>query len=86
MSRIDFTRLRHVLEEVNEIVASLDGIDLDETNALTSNAKGRARQEKAKRSQDLQLLATRLELGAALVRVEYWCSRGESDPLGPVAD
>lgn len=78
---IDLNRVRHVLAEVNTLVADLHGQDLDETDAITSQSKGQARVRKAQLSQDLQLLATRLELAAQLVRVEYWHARGETDPL-----
>lgn len=78
---IKLTRVRNVLAEINEMVDELDGVDLDETDAVTSQSKGEARKVKAQRSQDLQLLANRFELGAALVRNEYWFARGEQDPI-----
>lgn len=80
---IELNRVRNVLAEVQELVETLDGVDLDETDALTSQSKSKSRAEKAARSQELQLLANRLELAASLVRVEYWHARGESDPLAP---
>jgi hypothetical protein len=78
---INFTRLKVVLEEVDALVEDLDGKDLDETAALTSQSKGEARQLRAQMSQDLQLLASRLELSAQLVKIEFWNARGEGDPL-----
>lgn len=78
---IDFTRLKLVLEEIDALVEDLDGKALDETAALTNQSKGEARRERAQRSQDLQLLASRLELAAQLVKVEFWNARGEGDPL-----
>lgn len=83
---IDLSRARQILKEVDQLVAELDGTELDETDALSSQAKGAARQARAQRSQDLQLLATRLELCAAVVRVEYWYARGEDDPFDPARD
>lgn len=80
---INLTTVRSVLREVNELVDDLDGRDLDETDAVTSQSRGEARKIKAQRSQDLQLLASRLDLAADLVRVEYWHARGESDPTRP---
>ena len=80
---IDLERLRNVLTEVNVMVEDLDGVALDDTAAITSQSKSKAREVKARRSQDLQLLASRLELAAHLVRVEYWYARGEADPLNP---
>lgn len=78
---IDLSRVKSVLVEVEALVADLDGKALDDTDAITSQSKGHARQQKAKMSQDLQLLAVRLEMAAALVRNEYWFARGEVDPL-----
>lgn len=78
---IDFTRLKAVLEEADSLIEDLDGVDLDETKALTSQSSGDARRERAQLSQNLQLLASRLELAAQLVRVEYWSARGEENPL-----
>jgi len=78
---IDLNRVRAVLDEVDELIEDLDGLDLDETDAVTSQSKGEARRFKAQKSQDMQLLANRLELAAALVRIEYWAARGNGDPL-----
>ena len=78
---IDLTKVRSVLQEVHDLIAELDGLSLDDSAAVTSQSKGLARQERAKRSHELQLLATRLELAAALTRNEYWFARGETDPL-----
>ena len=78
---IDLAAVRSVLMEVESLVAQLDGLELDDTDALSSQSKGAARKEKAQRSQELQLLAVRLELAASLVRNEYWFARGEVDPL-----
>jgi hypothetical protein len=80
---IDLTKVRAVLDDANSLIGDLDGLDLDDSTAVTSQSKGKARQERAQRSQELQLLATRLELAAALVRCEYWFARGEPDPLNP---
>lgn len=80
---IDLNHVRTVVDEVVDLITVLDGLDLDETDALTSQSKGEVRRVKAQRSQDLQLLATRLELAAALVRNEYWYARGERDPISP---
>lgn len=78
---IDLTRVKEVLREIGNMVTDLDGLDLDDSDALTSQTKGQLRQIRAQRSQDLQLLATRFELGASLTRIEYWFARGEVDPL-----
>lgn len=80
---IDLTRVKAVLAEIQDLIDDLHGVDLDDSSALVSQSKGKARQERAQRSQDLQLLATRFELAAALTRTEYWFARGERDPLDP---
>ena len=77
------TQAQAVLDECRDLVTSLHGQDLDESNAIDSQSKGEARKRKAELSQDLNFLATRLELAAALVRIEYWWARGEADPTNP---
>lgn len=81
---IDLSRVRAVLADVEPLIRELDGLELDDSDAITSQSKGKARQERARRSQELQLLASRFELAAALVRIEYWTARGEMDPLEQV--
>lgn len=78
---VDLSQVRTVLAEITTLVENLDGIDLDETDAVRSQSKGRSRQERAQASQDMNLLASRFELCAQLVRVQYWAARGEADPL-----
>lgn len=80
---IDLSRVRAVLAEIQELVDELDGVVLDEREALVVQQKGKARREAARRSQALNLLASRFELGAALTRVEYFHARGEADPTQP---
>lgn len=80
---IDLSRVREVLKECETLIDDLDGVDLDDSDAVTSQSKGQLRQARAQMSQDLQLLATRFELAASLTRVEYWFARGETDPLDP---
>lgn len=80
---IELNPVRGVLREVNDLIGALDGQDLNETDAITNQSTGEARRQRAARSQELQLLANRLELAAQLVRVEYWFARGKSDPLHP---
>lgn len=80
---IDLTNTKQVLADVVQLVNRLDGQELDDTDAITSQSKGELRKRKAQLSQDLQLLATRLEFAASLVRNEYWYARGSRDPLDP---
>lgn len=76
---INLTRVRKVLADVQALVDELDGKELDEVDAISLQSKTKIREIRARRSQDLQLLATRLEMAAALVRNEYWYARGEPD-------
>lgn len=78
---IDLTASKRVLEQCDELMLALDGEELDERKAVVDQSKGEARKRRAQLSQDLQLLASRLELAAALVRNEYWFARGEDDPI-----
>lgn len=80
---IDLERVRGVLGQVHDLMEDLEGQDLDDSRAVEDQSKGKARQERARKAQDLQLLASRLEFAAALVRNEYWFARGELDPLDP---
>jgi len=80
---INLTAVRRSLADAAHLIEELDGRELDESTAVVSQSKGNARKERAQMSQDLQLLATRLELAASLVRVEYWHARGEGDPTRP---
>ena len=77
---INLTKVRDVLDEVDKVVEHLDGIGLDETNSLRATKSVR-RDERAAVSRELQFLATRLELAAALARSEYWTSRGYTDHI-----
>lgn len=80
---IDLTRTSVVLREAHELIGALHGKSLDETDAITSQSKGQARQEKARMSQDIRRLAELLQLASTLTTNEYWYARGERDPLNP---
>lgn len=80
MGRIDLSRVVSTLTDVDALIDALDGKELDETEAIGNQSKGAARQERARTSQDLSLLADRLDAAAALVRLEYWSARGKGDP------
>lgn len=82
---IDLTTTQSLLAEAMKKVRALDGVDLDETNSITDQSKGQARQDRARMSQELQHLAHLLDLGADLVRNEYWVARGYEDPLAEPA-
>jgi hypothetical protein len=81
---IRLSDVRRILDgEVREILTELDGVDLDDTSAIASQTKTKAREARAEMSKSLLLLADRLDLCASLVRREYWFARGEIDPLNP---
>jgi hypothetical protein len=80
-SVIDLSKVTKIVLEVEELINNLHGVDLDETNAVTSQSKSRTRTERAQVSQDLNLLSDRLLLASSLVRSEYWKARGVRDPL-----
>lgn len=80
---IELDAVERLLQEANELVGELNGREFDDRKALTEQNKSNARKERARMSQDLNLLAGRLDLAAHLVRNEYWFARGEADPLRP---
>lgn len=80
---IDLGRVKDIMREVDSLIESLHGEDLDERKAVEDQSKARDRRERARMSQDLNLLRSRLQLAAQLVDNEYWFARGESDPLQP---
>lgn len=79
---INFDHVLTILDDACAQAASLDGTHLDETQALTAQFQGAARQQRAHLSQALLHLAHRLDLAAELVRSEYFVARGYPDPLG----
>lgn len=80
---IDLGHVKGILAEAEALVAELHGVELNEERAVEDQTKNRTRVERARLSQDLNLLAGRLDLAAELVRNEYWFARGEDDPLNP---
>jgi hypothetical protein len=80
---IDMGPTKRVLQEALDMIEKLQGQDLDEQRAVEDQSTGERRRQRARLSQNLQFVATRLELAAALVRVEYWHARGKTDPLRP---
>lgn len=78
MSTINLERLSKILDEADRLAEELDGKELDDRLGLP---KAEARQQRIERSRDLQQLAHLLELGAALVRNEYWHARGGQDMI-----
>ena len=87
---IDMTKIQAVLRDAQDLAVDLHGEELDERDATSSPkggvAKGEARRRRAELSQNLQFLAARLEMAAALARNEYWYARGEVDALDPDRD
>lgn len=76
---IDLTATKAILREAMALANELDGAD--HRDVLGDNTKAAEREERVKRSRQLQLLAGRLLLAQGLVLNEYWVARGESDPL-----
>lgn len=79
MSALDLATVRDVLEECLELVDDLNGRPhVDPDNDATTRSD---RAERAATSRSLQFLATRMELGAALTRSEYWTAKGHPNHL-----
>lgn len=83
---IDLSKARAVLQDAQELIDDLDGLDIDDTAAVleqgrTSPRVAASRQERAQASKDLLLLQDRLEMAASLVKSAYWVMKGEDDPL-----
>lgn len=78
MSTINLSKVDNILEEADRLLTELDGKPLDET---LNPSKAQAREIRVQRSRDLQQLAHLLELGATLVRNEYWHARGGQDMI-----
>lgn len=68
IDRLGDSAVRRTIADAKRLINMLNGKELDETDALTEQTKGSARQARAKRSTDLSLLADRLDLAAALAR------------------
>lgn len=86
MAVVDLSRVKSVLVEIEALIQELDGLDLSDDKSWAEQGSGgkardNLRQLRAQKSQELQLLATRFELAASLVRVEFWHFKGEIDPL-----
>jgi hypothetical protein len=71
---INLTKVREVLHEVDEVVDDLDG-------RWHNDSRPKPSHERAATSRQLQFLATRLELAAALTRSEYWAAKGYTDHI-----
>lgn len=83
---IDLQAVKDLLAECSGIVDELDGQEHSDSQVSPGSRNEETRAERAAkvhRSKSLQLLSDRLDLAAALVRNEYWFSRGEADPLNP---
>jgi hypothetical protein len=78
MATINLERLSRILDEADRLAEELDGKELDDRVNLPKQV---AREQRIERSRDLQQLAHLLELGAALVRNEYWHARGGQDMI-----
>lgn len=79
MSTLNLTKVSDILDEVTEYVEDLDGRSHDD--AACSRRKSTERDERAAVSRQLNLIADRLEMAAALTRSEYWTARGFTDHI-----
>lgn len=82
---IDLSTARAIVTDVQERMATLDGLDLTdypENDSTTKTAPRVAlRAEKAQASRDLQWCADSLSLAAGVIRNELWVFKGEDDLL-----
>lgn len=78
---IDLTDVSRIVDKAYDTIDRLDGQVYDDRTAVTSQSKGRARQDNARLGQSLNRLADHLELAAKLVRNEYWAARGDGDSM-----
>ena len=74
MSQIDLSVVHSQMIDLTDSVQHLDGVDLDDNDAVANK-----RQYAAEVTRDLLHLADSLDLLAALVRNEYWRTKGFSD-------
>ena len=79
---IELNAVGRILDEALNIVDDLNGQQLDERKAVSSQSKGEVRKRNAEMSKELNYLADQLTLAAALVRNQYWAARGNPDHLG----
>lgn len=82
MSTIDLTRAKAILQEINCIVARLDGQDLDDSNSQDDPKDREDRQERRRKAtlmRELLRMADQLAAIEAIVRNEYWVARGHAD-------
>lgn len=79
---INVTHALGLLDDVMNRLEDLNGRSHHDPDPTQRISKNDAR-EKARVASELQLISSRLELTAALVRNEYWHARGEADPLNP---
>ena len=72
---IDLSDVRAAMTRAESLIEMLHGQPLDESAAITSQSKGRARAERARLSQALQRLGHELDMAAGFARDEYWAAR-----------
>lgn len=78
MSTINLSTVRSQMSDLFAVTKDLDGIDLDDTEGIDQ-----PRQWAAEVSRDLLHLADSLDLLGALVRNEYWKTKGYEDRATP---
>lgn len=80
---IDLAQALAILDETADQMESINARSHSDPDPHGSGGTKEERADKARVSATLQLISTRLELAASLVRIEYWFARGETDPLNP---
>jgi len=74
---IDLTLAKNALLQAEEILGELDGLDLDDGDAVYSQPRSELREARAQTSKDMLLLVDKLTLSALLVKDAYWVFKGE---------
>lgn len=67
---VDLRGVRAVVGEIQDLIDDLDGVDLDERTAIGEQSGGQARKQRARLSQNLNLLSDRFGYAEQLVRIQ----------------
>lgn len=78
---IDLTAARRAMDDAQELLDDLDGLEISDERAITQSPKTKLREERARASKDLLLLVSRLKMAASLTENAYWIFKGEPDIL-----
>lgn len=81
MSAINLGPVLKLLDRVTDVVEKVDGTNLDDSDSVQQQGVRNARQERALATRQLLALADQLEMASALIRNEYWKTKGFDDML-----